>query len=106
LERDQYRRKYDILNSKYENVKKLGNKDKFIGLTEEVKISTLKEKRMERNSITPVQNSTIAQINSNSMLLDEVSDLWSGLNTTASVSNLSRFKVHSNEDRRIQTEYE
>jgi hypothetical protein len=34
--------KCDVVTSKYENVKKLGNKDKFIGVTEDLKIPTLK----------------------------------------------------------------
>jgi WD40 repeat protein len=53
-----------------------------------------------------MSSTTITQLNNNSMLLDEVSDLWSGLNTSTSSTNLARFKNHSMEERRIQTEHE
>lgn len=59
MELDHSRRKYDVVFQKYESIKKLSAKDKFIGRTreeEEVKLTTFKEKRMEKASNSSYQN--------------------------------------------------
>jgi phage shock protein A len=107
MESDQLRKRCDVMTSKYENIKKIGNKDKFIGLSsEDLKITTLKERRTERQSLTPSSSTTLAHLNNSSILLDEVTDMWSGLQNNTSMTNLSRFKQYSMEERRVHTEAE
>lgn len=107
MENDQIRKKYDVMSSRYENIKKNGNKDKFIGVSsDDIKIMTLKERRTERQSLTPASSSTLINLNNSTMLLDEVSDLWSSLgtsNNTSFGSGLTRFKQYSMDERKIKT---
>lgn len=59
MELDHSKRKYDVVFQKYESVKKLSAKDKFIGRNreeEDVKLTTFKEKRMEKMNNSSYQN--------------------------------------------------
>lgn len=46
----------------------------------------------------------MAHLNNNSMLLDEVSDIWTGLNSSTSLASLTKIKPFMSEERRIHTE--
>ena len=54
VENEQLRKKYEVMTEKYEVARKLGNKDKFIGLnnrsTSVQKIRTFRERRLERQN--------------------------------------------------------
>ena len=99
IELETYRRKYEVVFQKYESIKKLSTKDKFIGRTreeEEAKIITFKEKRIEKTHNSSYQN--LLQLNTHN--LEEVNSLMQNNSVLHNDDNRERRNL---EDTNIDT---
>lgn len=81
---------------KYENIKKIGNKDKFIGRVtsreeEDPRMTTFSQKRLER-----ANSSAVPTIQQNNVILEEVTSMMQNLsNQVGNNSSLSLRHTHS-----------
>lgn len=86
IELDHSKRKCEVVAQKYENIKKIGNKDKFVGRVtsredEDPRLTTFSQKRLERtNTNTNLSNvSQNSTINQNNVILEEVTSMMNNL---------------------------
>jgi hypothetical protein len=88
MELDHSKRKCEVVAQKYENIKKIGNKDKFIGRVtsrdeEDPRMTTFSQKRLERAG-----SAAVPTLQQNNVILEEVTSMMQNLSNQSNNTSL------------------